>query len=253
MTINTAIPTIFLCFFVANASYYILLPWDVVSTSDSIAVVCLNKLIISYPELADTDQTAISRLLGVKFGILAAILICLVVAGSILGNSLVVGRMTVAAANKGWFPKLFTVIGRVGLEQSRDAEAEEEEEEDDDEEEGRRLKGDAPVNALILSVIFSALYILFGNFRALLTFNGLGEYTFFFLTVLGAIALRFREPGLHRPYKPLIIIPIIFAVVSGFVIVRGAVFAPVQALILIALWVIGIGFYWVKTKWLASS
>jgi L-type amino acid transporter 9 len=93
LTINTAIPTIFLCFFVANASYYILLPWDVVSTSDSVAV------------------TAISRLLGVKFGILAAILICLVVAGSILGNSLVVGRMTVAAANKGWFPKLFTVHG----------------------------------------------------------------------------------------------------------------------------------------------
>jgi hypothetical protein len=39
LTINTAIPTIFLCFFVANASYYILLPWKVVSTSDSVAVV----------------------------------------------------------------------------------------------------------------------------------------------------------------------------------------------------------------------
>lgn len=39
LTINTAIPTIALCFLVANAAYYILLPWDVVSTSDSVAVV----------------------------------------------------------------------------------------------------------------------------------------------------------------------------------------------------------------------
>jgi hypothetical protein len=36
---NTAIPTLIICFLAANAAYYILLPWDVVSTTDSIAVV----------------------------------------------------------------------------------------------------------------------------------------------------------------------------------------------------------------------
>ncbi|KAG9253749.1 amino acid/polyamine transporter I [Emericellopsis atlantica] len=223
LTINTAIPTIVLCFFVANAAYYILLPWDVVSTSDSVAV------------------TAISRLLGVRFGILAAVLICLVVAGSILGNSLVVGRMTVAAANKGWFPRLFTVIGRVGLLKHRSP---------DDAPSSTTF--DAPVNAVLLSIVLSALYILFGDFRSLLTFNGLGEYTFFFLTVLGAIILRWREPGLKRPYKPLLIIPVVFALVSGFVIVRGATFAPVQALVLVVLWAIGLVIYWVKMRWFAS-
>lgn len=173
-------------------------------------------------------------------------LICLVVAGSILGNSLVGGRMVVSAANKGWFPQLFSVIGRIGpaRKDSRDS---------DDSRDESKSTFDAPVNAIILSVILSALYILFGNFRALLTFNGLGEYTFFFLTVVGAIVLRFREPKLRRPYKPSIIIPVIFAVVSGFVIVRGAVFAPVQALILIALWLIGLVFYWVRVRWFAES
>lgn len=39
LAINTAIPTIVLCFITANAAYYILLPWDVVSTTDSVAVV----------------------------------------------------------------------------------------------------------------------------------------------------------------------------------------------------------------------
>lgn len=39
LAINTSIPSIILCFLTANASYYILLPWDVVSTTDSVAVV----------------------------------------------------------------------------------------------------------------------------------------------------------------------------------------------------------------------
>lgn len=174
------------------------------------------------------------------FGIVAATLICLVVAGSILGNSLVVGRMTVAAANRGWFPELFTVIGRIGLENKADA--------DDTEASNQQAKLDAPINAIILSVILSAMYILFGDFRSLLTFNGLGEYTFFFLAVIGAIILRWREPELNRPHKPFIIIPIIFAAVSGFVIARGATFAPIQALVLVVLWLIGLVFYWVRDR-----
>lgn len=39
LAINTAIPTIIACFLATNAAYYILLPWDVVSTTDSVAVV----------------------------------------------------------------------------------------------------------------------------------------------------------------------------------------------------------------------
>lgn len=181
--------------------------------------------------------------MGVKFGIVAAVLICLVVAGSILGNSLVVGRMVVSAANKKWFPRFFTVVGRIGPTRQHDRDHENTHDND------RKIKLDAPINAIILSVLLSALYILFGNFRALLTFNGLGEYTFFLLTVLGAIVLRIREPRLRRPYKPFIVIPVIFAVVSGFVIVRGATFAPVQALILVVLWLVGLIFYWARTRW----
>jgi amino acid transporter len=110
-------------------------------------------------------------------------------------------------------------------------------------------QSDAPINSLLLSTVLSTLYILFGNFRALLTFNGLGEYTFFFLTVLGAIVLRYREPDLRRPYKPFVLIPAIFVVVSGFVVVRGAVFAPLQAIVLIVVWALGIAFYWARRRW----
>ncbi|POS72204.1 hypothetical protein DHEL01_v209399 [Diaporthe helianthi] len=219
LAINTAIPTIIACFLATNAAYYILLPWDVVSTTDSVAV------------------TAITRLLGRGFGIVAAILICLVVAGSLLGNSFVAGRMAVAAANANWLPPAFAELGHFGFSKPR---------QDDDTSESHG--SDAPLNAILLNTLISAVFIFLGDFRSLLTFNGLGEYTFFFLTVLGAVILRFREPGLHRPYKLMLFIPIIFTLVSGFVLVRGAVFAPVPALVLVAVWVVGVVFYVVRMR-----
>lgn len=88
--------------------------------------------------------------------------------------------------------------------------------------------------------------------RILLTLNGLAEYAFFFLTVLGAIILRFREPELERPVKPFILIPILFAVISGFVIIRGAVFAPIQAGILVAIWLLGAVLFYVR-RWMIST
>ena len=169
---------------------------------------------------------------------MAAIFICLVVAGSLLGNSFVAGRMAVAASNQNWLPRLLGVVGRVGPER-----------ETSPAESPKVSDSDAPINALILSTVLGAIYILLGNFRALLTFNGLGEYTFFFLTVVGAIVLRYREPHLERPYKSFVLIPAIFALVSGFVVVRGAVFAPTQAFVLIGLWGVGLAFYCARRRY----
>lgn len=148
--------------------------------------------------------------------------------------------MAVAAANADWLPKSFAALGHFGLFKQT-AQVDEDSEQD-------TSGSDAPLNAILLNTILSALFIFLGDFRSLLTFNGLGEYTFFFLTVLGAVVLRFREPDLHRPYKPLLVIPIIFTVVSGFVLVRGAVFAPVPALVLVVVWAVGILFYVARRK-----
>ena len=147
--------------------------------------------------------------------------------------------MTVAAGNMNWLPRFFAVVGKFGANPDSNPESTD----------SPKSKSDAPLNALVLSTLLSTLYILFGNFRALLTFNGLGEYSFFFLTVLGALVLRYREPDLRRPYKPFVLIPAIFVVVSGFVVVRGAIFAPVQAVILIVVWIIGAAFYQTRRAW----
>lgn len=152
--------------------------------------------------------------------------------------------MAVAAARKDWIPGFFTIIGRVGW--SRRSETESPSSDD-----ASKTVSDAPINAVLLSSFLATFYILFGSFRALLTLNGLGEYSFFFLTVLGAIILRYREPGLERPYKTFAINPLLFVLVSGFVVVRGALFAPVQAIIIVAIWVLGVIFY--KTRQYLAS
>lgn len=149
--------------------------------------------------------------------------------------------MAVAAAKQNWLPDFLSTVGRVRRQPNQS--------EHDRVGPQKTSDSDAPINAIILSTILSALYILLGNFRALLTFNGLGEYTFFFLTVLGAIVLRYREPHLERPYKPLILIPAVFALVSGFVVVRGAAFAPTQAFVLVGLWVLGLAFYAIRRRY----
>lgn len=179
---------------------------------------------------------------------MAAVLICLVVAGSLLGNSFVAGRMAVAAANRDWLPRLFSVVGRVGYDRPQANDTDDATTEDAAASSTSK-SSDAPINAIILSSLLACFYILFGSFRALLTFNGLGEYSFFFLAVVGAIVLRVREPGLRRPYKPFVAIPAIFALVSGFVVVRGAIFEPILALVLVLVWILGLLVYWARARW----
>ncbi|KAH9882038.1 hypothetical protein J1614_001209 [Plenodomus biglobosus] len=223
LSINTAIPTIIICYVSANAVYYILLPWEVVSTTDAAAV------------------TAVTHFLGKGVAYFATVLICLVIAGSALGNSFVAGRMTVAAANNSWIPGVLGSVGQIGTLKVTSSPAKDLTITDE-----ALDKGESPINALILNTVLSSIYILLGNMRILLTLNGLAEYAFFFLTVLGAIILRFREPELPRPVKPLLVIPILFAVISGFVVVRGAVFAPVQAAVLLGVWAVGLVHYYVR-------
>jgi L-type amino acid transporter 9 len=146
--------------------------------------------------------------------------------------------LTVAAAHNRYIPSLFSRVGRFRAQKKSPNHASNDGE-----------KGGAPFNALILSTILTSLYILLGNFRALLTFDGMAEYTFFFLTVIGDIILRFREPDLARPYKPSIILPILFCIVSGFVVVRGAVFAPVQFAVLVGELIVGVIWYYGFNWW----
>ncbi|KAJ8100787.1 amino acid permease-domain-containing protein [Lipomyces tetrasporus] len=90
-------------------------------------------------------------------------------------------------------------------------------------------KTDTPINALLLQAAFTVVFVLVGEFKNLLTFYGVAGYLFYFLTVLGVIVLRAREPDLDRPYKTFILTPITFCCVALFLISRGVFSAPLEA------------------------
>jgi amino acid transporter len=56
-----------------------------------------------------------------------------------------------------------------------------------------------PVNASILQVALTLLFVIFGRgFRSLVNFYSVASWGFYFLTVLGLVILRFKEPYLER-------------------------------------------------------
>jgi len=105
--------------------------------------------------------------------------------------------------------------------------------------------GHTPVNAMLLNALLCAVYVCLGEFRTLLTFYGVAGYTFYFLSVLGLLVLRIREPHLERPYRTWITTPIIFCCVSLFLVSRAVVAQPVQTLVVVAFVASGVPvYYW---------
>ena len=67
----------------------------------------------------------------------------------------------------------------------------------------------------------------------------MAAWVFYVSTVIGLLILRRREPQLERPYRPTIMLPVTFVIVGTLVIVRSAMFAPIQSGILASLLVVG--------------
>lgn len=96
-----------------------------------------------------------------------------------------------------------------------------------------------PSYANFLTLCLTLVYIFAGSFNTLLIFVGLAMWFFYVSTVIGLLILRRREPQLERPYKPVVFLPIMFVIVGTFIIVRSAMFAPMQAGVLVCLLVAG--------------
>ena len=232
--IHTAMPLVILCYILANVAYFFVLPLSTIEGSNTVAVQFGSKV----------------------FGPLGSLILALIVSASCFGalnaTTFTAGRLVYVAGKENYLPALF---GRIGFGSSSSA---------DLPNVGPRLHhrstlsrfttavfgdrdniglGYTPINAMLLNAAITAVYILLGEFSTLITFYGVAGYTFYFLTVLGLIVLRIREPRLERPYKTWITTPIIFCCVSLFLVSRAVIARPVQSLIVVAFVVAGIPVY----------
>ena len=229
--IHTAMPLVILCYILANVAYFFVLPLSAINSSNTVAVAFGSKC----------------------FGPIGSLILALIVSASCFGalnaTTFTSGRLVYVAGKEGYLPAIFGKIGvGAGVEPShtqlrtrnwaskRIA----------------RLFGDedtglffTPVNAMVLNAGLTSCYVFVGEFGTLLTFYGVAGYTFYFLTVLGLIVLRVKEPRLERPYKTWITTPIIFCCVSLFLLSRAVFAEPLQTLIVVVFVLAGVPvYYW---------
>ena len=228
--LHTSMALVVVSYLLANIAYFLVLPLEVIESSNTVAVQFGSKV----------------------FGHVGSLVIALIVSASCFGalnaTTFTSGRLVYVAGKEGYMPAAF---GRIGLG-------------DADTPHGRlqtrswinkrlsALFGDeesgigfTPINAMVFNAVLTAGYILVGEFGTLVTFYGVAGYTFYFLTVLGLIVLRVKEPLLERPYRTWISTPIIFCCVSIFLLSRAVFAQPFQTVIVVAFVAAGVPvYYW---------
>ncbi|KAL8906232.1 MAG: hypothetical protein Q9207_002154 [Kuettlingeria erythrocarpa] len=231
--IHTAMPLVILSYLLATLSYTLVLPAKTIASSNTIAV------------------TFGARVFGPTGAIILALMVSASCFGALNVTTFTSGRLVYAAGKEGFFPSVFGTVGMPGSENklphhdpntflSRTV---------------MRLIGDddnrigfTPITAMTFNALLTAAYILVGEFSTLVTFYGVAGYSFYFLTVLGLIVLRVREPHMERPYRTWLSTPIIFCCVSLFLLSRAVFAKPVQALVVVAFVGAGVPVYWWRVR-----
>jgi APA family basic amino acid/polyamine antiporter len=108
-----------------------------------------------------------------------------------------------------------------------------------------RLHGGIPKTAIYLQCSISLLFILTSTFEQVITYIGFTLNLFTFLTVLGVMILRKKEPNLPRPYKTwgYPVTPLLFLAFSLWLLSYGLYQKPLESALGLATLAIGGGAY----------
>lgn len=236
--INTSMPLVIVAYVLGNVAYFLVLPLERINNTETVAVAFGS----------------------VVFGPVGALIFALVVSASCFGalnsSTFTSSRLIYVAGKENYMPEIF---GRLGVGSNSDAA--------DNyslntqrtrswfTKKMRALFGDedaglffTPIWSLVLNFFLTAAYCAVGEFGTLVTFYGVAGYTFYFLTVLGVIVLRIKEPHLERPYKTWISTPIIFCCVSLFLLSKAVFAEPLQSVIVVAFILLGIPVYFWRVR-----
>jgi basic amino acid/polyamine antiporter, APA family len=114
----------------------------------------------------------------------------------------------------------------------------------------RRSGQGAPVNAILFQLAVATLMLFTRSFEAVLDFIQFALLFCSFFTVLGVIKLRITQPGLPRPYRAwgYPITPVVFLLVTFFMMYYLAVERPLQSFLGILILVSGLLIYFVFRK-----
>ncbi|KAF8077916.1 L-methionine transporter [Lyophyllum atratum] len=199
----------------------------------SMAIVTLMFMLanISYFVVLDKATVSLSNTVALDFGralfgpiggMLFACMVAFSCFGALNGAFFTTSRLIYAAGRERFLPALF---GR--LHSSRKT----------------------PLNAAMLQAAITITFIMIGGgFRSLINFSVVASWAFYFLTVLGLVILRVKEPMLERPYKTWIITPITFCAVALFLLCMPIIAAPMEAVAVLGFVLAGIPVFYLTRR-----
>ncbi|KAH9856967.1 amino acid transporter [Lenzites betulinus] len=186
---------------------------------------------VAYFTVLDKNTVGLSNTVALDFGralfgpvggIVFAAMVAFSCFGALNGSFFTSSRLIYVAGKEGYLPALF----------------------------GRHntfLK--TPLNAMCLNAALTIMFILIGGgFRSLINFAVVASWAFYFLTVLGLVILRVKEPTLHRPYKTWIITPLVFCAVCIFLLCMPVIAAPLEAIAVLGFVLAGIPLYYITHR-----
>jgi APA family basic amino acid/polyamine antiporter len=94
-------------------------------------------------------------------------------------------------------------------------------------------KHGTPARSLVVSGIWSSLLVFSGTFHQIITYVVFVSWIFYAMSCAGVIVLRHKQPDLKRPYRTwgYPVVPVIFILLSGFLVLNTIVSSPLNALI----------------------
>lgn len=103
-----------------------------------------------------------------------------------------------------------------------------------------------PIGALIAQAVWACVLTLSGSFDALTDYAIFGLWIFYALVTASVFVFRKRMPDAERPYRTLgyPVVPILFLIVAGLLLLNTLLTTPKQALTGIILIALGLPVYW---------
>jgi APA family basic amino acid/polyamine antiporter len=103
-----------------------------------------------------------------------------------------------------------------------------------------------PIGALVLQGVWACILALSGSFDTLTDYVIFGSWIFYGLVTASVFIFRRRMPHAERPYRAwgYPVVPILFLLVTGGLLVNTLLTTPTQALIGLGLILLGLPVYW---------
>ncbi|XP_003738536.1 large neutral amino acids transporter small subunit 1 [Galendromus occidentalis] len=106
-----------------------------------------------------------------------------------------------------------------------------------------------PTPSLVFLCLLSLLYLSNTDVLVLINYTAFSEALFMMLSVSGLLWLRYKEPELERPIKVNIILPVVFFLISIFLVVLPFFSQPLETLVGLGIALSGIPVYFVTVNW----